>query len=301
MTTIPDSVKAQLDSDWSGAGGAEPTYYVEEDIRTNPPTGQDYIFILSSTLDTDPVPFNDTFVNEKHVLELVTNTLTSEDRLKEIGDEVVRILNATAITDITYQRLKRRKITSGVDKGVFNYQEVITYDLQQQMKSSTASYGAGAGLQLDDLLMFGSAHAAYVPMAIMGSTIQTYWRFIDGRVINASSADFNLEFLLPLPSIKGSLKLYLKNLKYSVFIADANDYVDEVRISGINGNTRTDLDTDTTNITSNTDATFSGAVMPASVIDVSSYQNVIVKISAFVTDAAGLQYHNIRMECFYDT
>ena len=144
MATIPDSVKAQLDADWTGAGGAEPAYYVEEDFRTNPPLGEDAVWIMSSTLDTDSETINDKFATEKHVLEMVVNTLTSEDRLKELGDEVVRILNATAITDITYQRLKRRKITSGVEKGVFNYQEVITYDLQQQMKDSAASFGPGS-------------------------------------------------------------------------------------------------------------------------------------------------------------
>ncbi len=143
MTTIPASVKAQLDADWTGAGGAEPPYYVAEDYRTNPPLGGDSIWILDNT-DVDPQIVNDTFVNEFLTIDIVV-TATTADRLKEIGDEVVRILNASRVANITYQRYKRRRNVSGVDVNkVFINQEIIQYDMREQMKSSAAAYGAGA-------------------------------------------------------------------------------------------------------------------------------------------------------------
>ena len=109
MTTIPDSIKAQLDADWTAAGGAEPTYFVSEDFRTNPPLGKDGLWIPTETLKTDVRPVNDTYANHNHTIDLIVNTITSEDRLKELSDEVVRILNATAIASMTYQRITNRK------------------------------------------------------------------------------------------------------------------------------------------------------------------------------------------------
>ena len=202
MATIPDSVKAQLDADWTGAGGAEPTYYVEEDIRVNPPSGQDWILVMSSTLDTDAVVVNDKYTDEKHILNILVNTLTSEDRLKEISDEIVRILNATAITDITYQRLKRRQIMSGVEQGVFNYQEMITYDLHQQMKSSAAAFGSGTTGNFDVVGDFSVSGDSVLDgdLTVKGGDTDDYLTFtttsdepiiqrVGGRYINIESDD----------------------------------------------------------------------------------------------------------------
>lgn len=353
MATIPDSVKARLDADWTGAGGAEPTYYVEEDFRTNPPLGKDAVWIMSSTLDTDPRPFNDKYTNEYHILEMVVNTLTSEDRLKELSDEVVRILNATTITDITYQRLKKRRIVSGVDKGVFNYQELITYDLRQQMKSSTAAYGSGAtgdftitgdlivggddikdsssatvisfdgagaidvlaaphalltdttltGAYLEDLLMFGSANAAWVPLVMFAAREFSYIRGTGGGLMqNVGADDITLELSLPLPTNKGGLKLYISSLKFGVADADATDYITTVRVYGMNGNSAgAQLDIDTTNHSSAGDKTFAGAVIPAGTIDCSGYQSIIFTFSCTNTDANDMDIGNFRAECYYAT
>ena len=299
MATIPDSVKTRLDTDWAiGTGGVEPTYYVEEDIRMRPPTGQDYILVQSSTLDTDPKPFNDIYTNEAHVLSILVNTLTSEDRLKEIGDEVVRVLNATAITDITYQRLKRRKILSGIEKGVFNYQERITYDLIEQMKESAASYGAGAGTNLDDLLMYGSTHAAWVPCVfyIEGATSVSIGKVfgIVGTIENVDAQDFNLFFLCPLPTNKGSLKLYVGDVRVGILDADASNKLDALWVYGMKYNTQTSLNAD------GTDRTAAGSYTSAFVVtDVSSYNSVFIRVAAVVTNAGDFNLSSLELECYY--
>jgi hypothetical protein len=143
MTSIPDSVKATLDAGWTGAGGAEPTYYVSEDFRTDPPLGKDGIWIPTGTLKTKIVPVNDTYSNKLHTLDVIVNTQTDEDRLKEIADEVERILNATAITGATYQKVIDRKSNVGQYKGIWVYQEIITVDIREQLASSASAYGAG--------------------------------------------------------------------------------------------------------------------------------------------------------------
>ena len=297
MATIPDSVKTRLDTDWSIAGGAEPTYYVEEDIRMNPPAGQDYILIQSSTLDTDSRPVNDKFANEAHVLDIIVNTLTSEDRLKEISDEVVRVLNATAITDMTYQRLKRRKIMSGIDKGIFNYQERITYDLRQQMKESAASYGAGAGTNLDDLLMYGSAHAAWVPCVYSDHTNVARKYLVNstsGMVSNADATNASLRFDLQLPTTKGSLKLYISGSRVSLYDADADAKIDTTTVYGLIKTGVTSINADTTDYNSQDDwdDTFVA-------VDCSSYNGVMVWLAAVVDAANELDIASVSLRCYY--
>ena len=112
MATIPDAVKATLDAQWTGAGGAEPTYYVGEDYTyTNPPPfGKEHIWILSKDLDTSIKPVNDTYSTVTHTLPIIVNTATSGDRLMEIADEIQRILGTVAITGANFQRISRRSL-----------------------------------------------------------------------------------------------------------------------------------------------------------------------------------------------
>jgi len=313
MTTIPDSIKAQLDADWTGAGGVEPTYYVSEDYRTNPPLGKDAVWIPTQTLDTQDDPVNDVYVTRKHILELIVSTTTSEDRLKELSDEVVRILNATAITGMTYQRIKRRKRVSGEYKGIWVYQEIITLDLREQMASSASAYGAGttgdfavvgeltvSTYNILDALMLGSANAAYVPMTLHGHYSFAWANSISaGWISNVGGDNMQIDMIMPIPCLKGSLKLYITNLKFGVADASGTDYITAITINGFNGNVRTQLDIDGTNHTAAGDKTFSGAVMPAAAIDVSSYQSVIATFTVFCTGANDMDFGNVRMECYY--
>jgi len=282
---------------------------------------------------------------------------------------------------------------SGVEQGVFNYQEMITYDLHQQMKSSAAAFGSGttgdfavvgdltvggditgsgtievsdnqdivvklgraqighasygdaatfqhrdnadAGRyalyhgtsgntiinsrtgqpiqfrnnntlittldEIADACMIGSANAAWVPLQLQGGDVSASYRVRVGYLINLGGDDFYTTWGLPIPTVKGSLKLYIKSLKYGVNDADANDYIHSVFINGLNGQTATQLDTDATTHTSAGDKTFSGAVMPASVIDISGYQGLWVEIRTISTTATQFDLTNVRMECYYDT
>jgi hypothetical protein len=402
MATIPDSIKARLDADWTGAGGTEPAYYVGEDFRTNPPLGKDGVWILSGTLDTDPRVVNDKYVDEFHTIDIIVNTQTSEDRLKELADEVVRIMNATTITDVTYQRLMRRRNISDADhRGIFNYQTVLTYDLRQTMKDSAASYGSGTtgdfavvgnltvggtaavtgvlsaysglyasvtnnlrlhhdgadayltnalgdlympttavknnadskgfytgagddgrfyhdgsdtrlvtstgNLQLEDgtdtvtltniadLLMFGSANAAWVPCAFEGTTQIGKWTHdVNGRLLNVDAQDFYATYLCPLPTTKGSLKLYVAGTQVSLNDADAGDKVDDTFVFGLTSTTVDELDrlqTDRTTAGDHED-TFTA-------VDCSGYVQIKLLLNCIVTDANQLDINGVSLKCYY--
>lgn len=154
---------------------------------------------------------------------------------------------------------------------------------------------------IDKANMIGDANAAWVPMMYAHSSDPSLGKLIDGRIISTGAASYKETWMLPLPCNKGGLKLYLKALKYAVQDADAQAFIDSVRISGINGNTRADLDTDDTDHTSVGDKTFSGASFPASVLDTSTYQSILIQMSVTSDAANELDIHNIRMQCYYDT
>ena len=297
MTTIPDSIKAQLDADWTAAGGAEPTYFVSEDFRTNPPLGKDGLWIPTETLKTDVRPVNDTYANHNHTIDLIVNTTTSEDRLKELSDEVVRILNATAIASMTYQRITNRKRVSGDYNGIWVYQEIITVDMREQMATSAAAYGAGAGTNLDDLLMYGSAHAAYVPCAYEDAYPVGKAQHVAVEIRNTDNTDVMMTFSCPLPTVKGSLKLYLTNLRVSLQDADANNLLDYAIVYGVSTSATTALKTDDTDRIAAGE--YISAISPA--VDASSYNSITVKLYAVVDTGAAFGLTGVEIEGYYDT
>ena len=150
-----------------------------------------------------------------------------------------------------------------------------------------------------DLLMFGSANAAYVPMMLQGGEEHSEYSVDTGYIRTVGANNYSLSLGLPKPTVMGSLKLYLKNLKFGVFAADVNDFIGVVTIFGLNGKDRTQLDTDGTDHTSAGDKTFSGGVMPASAIDVSGYQSIYVSVGIVGNTVDQGMWTNFRMECYY--
>lgn len=153
--------------------------------------------------------------------------------------------------------------------------------------------------QIDDLLMFGSANAAYVPMTLFAAKEFSYIKGNSGWITSTGANNFIVEMTLPTPCNRGTLKLNISNLKFGIYDADAAAYITTVFIYGMNGNTRTQLDVDTTNRTAIGDRTFSGAVMPASAIDCSGYQSIIVQFISQHDAADEIDFGNVRMECYY--
>ena len=317
MTTIPDSVKAQLDADWTAAGGTEPTYYVSEDFRTNPPLGQDAVWIPTETLDTRIEAVNDTYANKLHTLNIIVNTQTSEDRLKELADEVERILNATAITGMTYQKVKTRRNIS--DKRKKHYQELLVLDMREHLSSSASAHGAGTTgdfavvgdltvggtlttatqAQIDDLLMFGSANAAWVPCVYSDHTNTARKYLVNsttGMVSNADNTNASLRFDLQLPTVKGSLKLYVSGSRVSIYDADADAKIDTTTVYGLAKTGVTSINADTTDYNSQDDW---DDIFTA--VDCSSYNGVMVWLAAVVDAANELDIASVSLQCYYAT
>ena len=390
MATIAKSMVDTIYGNWNvGLGGARPTIrqLMSDKAELAPTTEQ---VIVRVPWQEDSKPINDTYSNIKYTLTIRIKTTTDEDRLKEIKDEVVRIILTNAIAGIDRQSVGAGENRSDKSRGIFihelraicedfvstggsSYSGTTTGDVTVSgdldvtgdasvggdlavslsanivgdlavqnditAKKNLTIFNTGAGgaaqspnlassdaakvlaltgsfeisdnlttggtlttatqAQIDDLLMFGSANAAYVPMIIVGGDNIASYRVVLGLVLNRGVDDFSTTWALPKPTNKGGLKLYLSDLKYAAQDADVDDYIDLVTIYGLNGTTKTSLDTDGTNHTTAGDKTFAGAVFPAAVLDVSSYQNVWIQIAHRATGANQNAMTNVRMECYY--
>lgn len=298
MTTIADSIKGTLDAGWTAAGGAEPTYFVTEDYTylNMPPMGTDYIWVIAKSLRTTPKAVNDTYSNITHTIEVRANSPTSADRLKEIADEIVRVLDSTAITGVQWQKCTSRSIIT--PEGSKNHQESITVTMIELLASSTSAYGANtAASYLNALLMYGSANAAWVPCPFEGAYVYSYAGIRDtGTVYNVGANQPYIYYAVPLPPLKGTLKLYISGTRIELRAATVANYVGATRVYGYSDGTSTQLDADATakNAPGQWEDTFAA-------VDCSSYDAVKVQASCPVAVANLLNIDCVMVRCYYAT
>jgi len=101
LTTVGDAIKAALDANWAGSGGAEPALYSTEDIGKEWPTDADWIKILGNTYRRKRRRRNDSFVGERYLIDMLVHSMNdanSEERLDTIVTEIYRIVTPTNVT-----------------------------------------------------------------------------------------------------------------------------------------------------------------------------------------------------------
>jgi len=150
--------------------------------------------------------------------------------------------------------------------------------------------------QLEDLLMFGSGNATYVPCVLEG-TEQAGKMTISGTSYmptNVDATDFSLRYSLPIPTVKGALKLYVTGYKLVIYDADAGDYVTGIWIFGQIHTGSTQIMTDATDRTAH--GTYTGAVAAT---DCSGYTNIIAWVGCIATDAADIDIASVQVLCYY--
>ena len=242
----------------------------------------------------------------KYISEVIMEVFTAmEVSATAYGTATTTMLTTDILTVNTHITGLGLTITQFLDEDNMASDSAAAFASQQSIKKYVDDVVLSdldttlTGAYLEDLLMFGSANAAYVPCTLMGAEDAADIRISASIVLNIDAEDIELSYSLPVPCNKGGLKLHISNLKYGLFGADADDYLTRVRIYGWNGHVRTQLDDDGTNHTSAGDKTFSGAIMPAAAIDCSGYQSIAVYAQAFNTGVQHFAIGNVRMECYY--
>lgn len=155
--------------------------------------------------------------------------------------------------------------------------------------------GSLTGPQLEDSLMFGSGNSAFVPCILeledQVGKISMAWHT---AFQNVDGTNFTVMFRCPLPTVKGSLKLYVGDVRVGIQDADAGDYLDNVIVGGIVYNTVTTINSDTTNRTAANTYTYDFA--PA---DASSYDSVALRLQVIATNAGDFNLTSVELECYY--
>ena len=113
---------------------------------------------------------------------------------------------------------------------------------------------------------------------------------------NHSANDFNVAFLLPLPTTRGGKKLYVDAYRVWCEDADADDYMNQFVIYGDDGDgSLTLINNDATNKKSQGSWTDT-----ITAHDCSGYQQVFVYLTLVSTTSGQLNFNNPFLRCYYD-
>jgi len=148
---------------------------------------------------------------------------------------------------------------------------------------------------LAEALMLGSANAAWVPCSYFGVVADNFSWLNDAYMSNTDDTDTIIHFKLHMPTVKGTLKLYVAGTQVILADADATDYITATYVSGVNTDGSISvIDTDNTNKDTATthEDTFTG-------VDCSSYKQVVVRLSAVLTTATDLDIVGVNVKCYY--
>ena len=147
--------------------------------------------------------------------------------------------------------------------------------------------------ELADLLMYGSANAAWVPCpftieSVVGKVVGTWTQR------NLDNTNVELAYTLPLPTVKGSLKLYVSGTKIELYDADATNFIDSIIVRGVTRGSGVALDTNAGNYDSPQTITDTWAA-----VDCSSYEAIKVQVAIDVDTASALDIGYVAVQCYY--
>ena len=150
---------------------------------------------------------------------------------------------------------------------------------------------------INALLMLGSNNSAWIPGAFDGLSTTTYqMRKVGGSYSNLGATDYALAIKCLLPTSKGDYKLHCDGIKIEVEAADATDYVDRVRLFGVDYDSfDSKLDNGSNRVTPNS------YVYPVIDFDASSYTSIELLINIVATTISEIKVADVLFRCYYDT
>jgi len=295
MTTESDAVLATIVDNWGngGYGGATPAIQSTADIMVDRWAALDAVIILHDTLDEHHKQVNDTFADKTYNMVIRVTSITSEDQLKLLVEETEYLLNNTAITGFTSARITQKDRSSS-DRKRKVYRNDMTVELKATLSSSAIAPDGGSGTNMNQLLMFGSANATWVPMTYEANySSAVLFRGESSQITNTGATDGYWMFNLPLPTVKGSLKLYINGFRLVITDADDADYVTQVYLTGAAATNNVILNDGTDRKIADTyDYTFTAE-------DMSAEHTVRAVVQTVNTNAAGLNLATVSCRCYY--
>ncbi|MHA2425485.1 MAG: hypothetical protein ACXAEF_11905 [Candidatus Thorarchaeota archaeon] len=111
---------------------------------------------------------------------------------------------------------------------------------------------------------------------------------------SASDQDFQALFILPLPTLKGSKRLQVGDVRVNIFDANPNDCVERIIFYAAGWNNHKTLLDDQTARTAK-----GGYTYPHAFADVSSFEKVVVRLFCKASAPKGLDISSIQVKCRY--
>lgn len=164
-----------------------------------------------------------------------------------------------------------------------------------------SSFYGTVGIDGNDLagaLMIGSGNAAWVPLSYEGDDNAIVPIVYGGIVMQNSTSNCDWTWRLTMPATRGGLSLYITGVRVHVHDADANHFLDKVRVFGNQCDatpTQTELAVDDTNRTSPETYTTDFASL-----DVSSYTSIAVHTNTSILNTLlAFDIGGVDLECYY--
>jgi len=201
-------------------------------------------------------------------------------------------------TSLARRGIRDRLTSAPYDVGVggISWADVMGAEDAVDALIATHATNATAHQDLSAALMIGSTNSAMVPCIfeiehIHGNALGDLW-----GITNVAGNTW-WTYKLPLPTNRGALKLYCKDVQVDISAADANDYLNQLLLQGVDYNSTDEPINDGTNRTAAGQYTYTNAVAD----DMSSYTNVLVSLLVFTTTAGEFSVRSVLVECYYDT
>ena len=161
--TVADTVYDTINDNWGGGGygGATPEIDVTETQHTTDTVTGDLIEVRHYTLREAPRPVNDTYTNRYYTIDVYVQSKTTNAQLKLLVDEAEYLLRNTAMTDLSLLNITKDWNVMRWRQGV--HACVLRVELVSWMSSGAITPAAGTTANMQSLLMYTSANAAWVP------------------------------------------------------------------------------------------------------------------------------------------
>lgn len=251
---------------------------------------------IQACIDRGNLIFSTTGVSFKHysivmydqIMPQTGETLTITNSFHSLSSETIIIESFT--WDIIQRTCKIDCYSHMWFKSDYENKHVTNVEtLTNQVATNTQN-------KFEELFAIGSSNSQKIPMICAGSSpVDTFTYNV--RLENTGLIGFYVTYILPIPTTKGSLDLYLASLDVVLAQADGSNYQSEVKVYGLGGTAGTSYDTLYTNSTNYTSAAANNFNFTD--IDASDYDSIVVTIYGAVTTASYFEILHVLMECYY--
>ncbi len=135
---------------------------------------------------------------------------------------------------------------------------------------------------------------AWIPCVFEVSSPQGRVHMAGPLISNIDSTDYQMMFRLPVPAIKGNMRLHIDGCRIGVFGADPANCISQLSINGMTYQAMKVMFETKEPINTKTLKSYS---MPPH--DASNYEAVLVRIWCSVSEASKLHISSVSLHCYY--